>query len=216
MPALPRSVRAVILLTKRQNAVWTYSLGPFLSILPTRWRDEHLWRFQIRWSRAALVSGLLEAAISAPLAWVSPSRVITSLAAYFAAEGIVRFYAAISTHEAVGSFPLIAAADIYRIVKSSRARPKLPLVRDEISSGNETCDLKIASCRPKTDWKYPFTVRYAGAYFQVVEYVDVGAGSRPYIYSLRRLPPGEIAGGLKDYDPEDILAAIQPLERIES
>ena len=196
--------------------MWTYSLGPFLSILPTRWRDAHLWPLKIRWSRAALVSGLLEAVIFVPLAWVSPSRVVTSLAAYFAAEGIVRFYAAISTHEALGSFPLIAAADIYRIVKSSRARPKLPLVRDEISSGNETCDLRIASCRPKTDWKYPFTIRYVGAHFQVIGYLDVGAGSRPYIYSLRRLPPGEIAGGLKDYDPEDILTAIQPLERIES
>jgi len=196
--------------------VWTYSLGPFLSILPTRWRDEHLWQLQIRWSRAALISGFVEAVIFGRLAWISPSRVITSVAAYFAAEGIVRFYAALSSHEALGSFPLIAAADLYRIVKNSRARPKLPLVRDEISPGNETCDLRIASCRPKTDWKYPFTIRYAGAYFQVIGYVDVGAGPRPYIYSLRRLPPGEIAGGLKDYDPENILTAIQPLKRIES
>lgn len=196
--------------------MWTYLLGPILSILPTRWRDEHLWRLQIHWSRAALISGFIEAVVFARLAWISPSLVATSLAAYFGAEGIVRFYSAISSQEALGSFPLIAAGDVYRIAKRARARPELPLVRDEITPGDGTCDLRICSCRAKADWKYPFTIRYVDAYFQVVGHVDVGAGPRPYIYSLRRLPHGEIASGLKAYDPGDILVAIAPLERIES
>jgi hypothetical protein len=37
--------------------------------------------------------------------------------------------------------------------------------------------------------------------------VYVTRGPRPYVYSLRRLPPGEIAGGLKDYTPEDVQQA---------
>jgi hypothetical protein len=211
-PGSPEFVCAAILLVA--ETVRTFLLGPILSLLPSRWRDQHLWQLHIRWSRAALLSGLIEALVFARRAWTSPSRVTTSLAAYFAAEGIVRFYAAISSEEALGSFPLIAAADIWRIAKS-RARPALPLVSDEVGRGDEMCDLKIASCREKSDWKYPYTIRYAGAYFQIIGHTDITTGPRPYVYQLRRLPHGEIAGGLKDYDPEDIAVKPQPLKPIE-
>jgi hypothetical protein len=194
----------------------TLLLGPILSLLPTRWREEHLWRLQIRWSRATLLSGLLEAAIFGRLAWTSLSRVIASLAAYFAAEGVVRFYAAISSQEALGSFPLIAAADIWQIAKDRQARhDQQPLVSDEVVPGDGTCDLKIASCREKSEWNYPYTIRYAGAYFQVMGSSAMASGPRPYVYSLRRLPDGAIAGGFKNYHPKDVLRKPQPLEPIQ-
>ncbi|HTS13838.1 MAG TPA: hypothetical protein VMH00_17085 [Candidatus Limnocylindrales bacterium] len=196
--------------------VWTYLLGPLLSLLPEPWRKAHLWRLGINWARASLISGFLEVVIFGRIAWTSPSRLTTGIAAYLCVEGVVRFYAALSPGEALGTFPLIALADLTRIARNARSRPQIPLVRDEITAGDATCDLKIGSCRARQDWKYPFTLRYAGAYFQVVGYIDLGAGPRPYVYSLRRLPPGEIAGGLKDYTPDDILTAIQPLQRIES
>jgi hypothetical protein len=196
--------------------VWTYTLGPILTLLPTRWRDDHLWRLQIHWSRAAMLSGLFEAIVCAYLAWTSPSRTITSFAAYFCVEGLVRFYAGISTGEGLGSFPLTALADLWRIAKRSSARPKPPLVRDEVLPGGAGCDLKIASCREKSEWKYPYTIRYEGAYFQVTGQIQMLAGPRPYIYSLRRLPPGEIARGLKDYSPDDILTRLQPVAPVES
>lgn len=191
--------------------MWTYTLGLILSLLPTRWREAHLWRLKIRWSSAALVSGLIEAIVCGYYTWTSPSRTVTSFAAYFCAEGIVRLYAAISSGEGLGSFPLIGIADLLRIAKRSAARPLLPLVRDEVLPGHGSCDLKIATCRKQSEWRYPYTIRYAEAYFQVIGHIETPAGPRPYVYSLRRLPPGEIARGLKEYSPEDILTRIQPI-----
>lgn len=196
--------------------MWTYLLGPILSLLPGRWRNEHLWQLHIKWSRAVLISGLLEAACGGYFAWTSPSRTTTSFAAYFCVEGIVRFYEAVSSGEGIGSFPLTAIADLWRIAKKSTARSPLPLVRDEVLPGDSACDLKIASCRAKSEWKYPYTIHYAGAYFQVTGHIELAAGPRPYTYSLRRLPPGEIARGLKDYSPDDILTKLQPLAPVES
>jgi hypothetical protein len=143
--------------------------------------------------------------------WLNP---VTWTVAYFGMEGVVRSLAALTTGEAYGTLPLCVADYLLQRAKRSRERTDLPLVADEIISGDATCDMKIASCRDKVDWKYPFTIRYAGAYFQVVGSLHMGAGPRPYVYSLRRLPTGEIARGLKEYQPEDILQSAQPLEPV--
>jgi hypothetical protein len=42
----------------------------------------------------------------------------------------------------------------------------------------------------------------------------IGRGPRPYVYSLRRLPMGEIARGLKEYDPRDVLTPVFRVERL--
>lgn len=146
--------------------------------------------------------------------WLNP---VTWLVVYFVFEGTARFLAGLATGEAYGIAPLWALERIWRLTERRRqnARTEPPLVTDEITPGDGTCDMKIASCRSKFGWKYPFTIRYAGAYFQVIASLDLDAGPRPHIYSLRRLPPGEIAGGLKDYDPADVLTVILPLEPIE-
>lgn len=39
--------------------MWTYILGPILSLLPERWRAN--WRVPANWSRATMISGFLEA-----------------------------------------------------------------------------------------------------------------------------------------------------------
>lgn len=143
--------------------------------------------------------------------WLNP---ITWVLAYSALEGAVRFLAALSTGEPYGIAPLwiVECLSTFAGTRRRRAQPILPLVADEISPGDASCDAKIASCRPKSDWKYPFTIRYAGAYFQVIANMDLGAGPRPHVYSLRRLPAGEIAAGLKDYDPADVLTPIARLK----
>lgn len=134
------------------------------------------------------------------LFWLNP---ITWIVAYFGLEGAVRAVCAISTDQVYGMLPLFL---IERSVRALRpAKPELPLVADEVLPGGATCDMKIASCRARSEWTYPFTIRYAGAFFQVVASTCLGAGVRPYIYSLRRLPPGEVARGLREYDPADIL-----------
>lgn len=130
---------------------------------------------------------------------------VTWIIAYFGLEGVARSLAALASGEVYGTLPLCAADYIVRRVKKHRAKPALPLVADEIISGDESCDMKIASCRNKPDWEYPFTIRYAGAYFQVIASMHLAAGPRPHVYSLHRLPVGEVARGLKEYHPEDIL-----------
>ncbi len=138
----------------------------------------------------------------------------TWVVCYFGLEGIVRTFGALTTGEVIGTLPLYIADYGWRLTQGKRPQPDLPLVPDEITPGGETCDIQIASCRRREDWRYPFTLRYAGAYFQVIAEKCISVGPRPYVYSLRRLPPGEIARGLRNYDPSDVLRPtykIQPL-----
>lgn len=144
--------------------------------------------------------------------WLNP---ITWVVAYFVFEGALRFLSGLVTGEARAILPLWTLERILHFVKQRNALPALPLVADEITPGDASCDMKIASCRSKPDWNYPHTMRYAGGYFQIVASVDLGMGPRPHVYSLRRLPLGEIAGGLEDYDPADILTRTAPLEPVE-
>ena len=137
---------------------------------------------------------------------VFASNPITWLILYFGLEGILRMTTAVVSGEAYGILPFYILDFVYRIaLRSRRAKKKLALVRDEVLPGNDTCDIRIAACRKRPHWKYPFTIRYAGAFFQVIATESTLVGARPHIYSLRRLPPGEIARGLRDYDPDDVL-----------
>ena len=140
-----------------------------------------------------------------PLTWV---------ALYFGIEGVFRAIAALSTGEIVGSLPFCGAELLWRYSRRKPAAPELPLVQDEITPGGSACDIQIASCRARDGWKYPFTLRYGGTYFQVIGEKYLGAGPRPYVYLLRRLPAGEKAGGLQNYDPSDVLAPVYRLEKL--
>lgn len=131
---------------------------------------------------------------------------ITWTVVYFGCEGIVRALDALTEQRSYGIFPLTAADSIYYALARPRPIVELPLVCDEMTPGHGNFDLQISSCRRRPTWKYPFTIRYSGTYFQVVGESHLAAGPRPHLHQLRRLPPGEIARGLKDYDPNDILA----------
>jgi hypothetical protein len=103
---------------------------------------------------------------------------VTWIVGYFGLEGVTRSLAALVTGEAYGTLPLCAVDYLFRRAIRPRPKPELQLVADEISPGEATTsDLKIPSCRAKPDWNYPFTVRYAGAYFQVVANVNPRGGS---------------------------------------
>jgi hypothetical protein len=136
---------------------------------------------------------------------------LTWLILCFGFEGMARALTALASNETMATFPLWALEKIYRVIKNSRRLSQIPLVPDEITGGG-SFDLQIASCRPRRDWKYPFTIRYGGAYFQVIAEKFINAGPRPHIYSFQRLPAGEIASGLQEYDPKDVLT---PVERIQ-
>ena len=133
---------------------------------------------------------------------------------YFGVEGIVRTLGALTTGEVVGMLPLYGFELGWRAARRRRQAPELPLVADEITPGGDGCDIHIASCRQRDGWKYPFTLRYAGAYFQVIGEKYMGVGPRPFIYSLRRLPAAEVARGLSNYDPTDVLLPTFKIEPI--
>lgn len=221
----------------------TYILGPVLSALPRRWRRELFPNLPIRWERASFLSGVLEVLFSVPLLavwyaifvgifgrsggesygawagmvatlgfWFNP---ITWFCIYFTIEGILRALGGLFAGEARGMAIISTGRWLYLRIKPKPPQ-ELPLIADEITPGGDACDMKISSCRLKRDWQYPHTIRYSGGYFQVISYQNFGAGPRPHVYSLRRLPQGEIAGGLKDYHPEDVLTPSLTLQRIES
>jgi hypothetical protein len=139
---------------------------------------------------------------------------VTWLIAYFCLEGALRATAAVTTGEVVGTLPLYVAEFLWRKLGPKKVVLELPLVADEITPGGADYDIRIASCRQRDGWKYPFTLRYGGAYFQVVGEKYITVGPRPYIYSLRRLPMGEIARGLQNYDPSDVLTPIHKVQPI--
>ncbi|HTZ74424.1 MAG TPA: hypothetical protein VMB47_10920 [Candidatus Aquilonibacter sp.] len=138
----------------------------------------------------------------------------TWVVCYFGLEGIVRTFGALTTGEVVGTLPLYIADSAWRFTQRKRAAAELPLVADEITPGGKICDIQIASCRRREGWKYPFTLRYAGVYFQVIAEKCITVGPRPYVYSLRRLPAGEIASGLHNYDPSDVLRPVHKIQPI--
>jgi hypothetical protein len=57
------------------QTMWTYLLGPFLAVLPRRWRIALRLPPSVRWTPAAAISGLLEfvAAVIAAIYWYSYS-----------------------------------------------------------------------------------------------------------------------------------------------
>ncbi|MGA2509470.1 MAG: hypothetical protein ABSG27_04510 [Candidatus Acidiferrales bacterium] len=142
------------------------------------------------------------------------SHPLTWFILYFAVEGVVRATAALVTGEVCGTLPLYAIDGAIYMAGRLRKPSELDLVPDEVAAGKSEGELKISSCRKRPDWKYPFTIRYGGAFFQVIGENYIGRGPRPYVYSLRRLPMGEIARGLKEYDPRDVLTPVFRVERL--
>ncbi|HXT73182.1 MAG TPA: hypothetical protein VN785_04945 [Candidatus Angelobacter sp.] len=213
-----------------QTTVWTYLAGPILAFLPARLRATYLGNIRVNWSRATVFSGIIESFLSlvALIAWYSifitragPAigrsmpwpyagimgllsmymHPLTWLICYFGVEGAVRAMSGVATHETPGTLPLVLLDRAIRYAKTGEWRVKPSLAEDEVTRGGGIWDLKIASCNPKTHWKYPLTIRHSGEFFQVQGEEHAATGGRPHIYLLRRLPSNEIIRGLEDYDP---------------
>lgn len=133
-----------------------------------------------------------------PLTWVL---------AYCAVEGTLRAFAAVVNEESPGSGPLVL---LERLIRGGRQRAweaRVPLVADVVTRGGaqDPWDLKVESCRPKSDWKFPKTIGYEDEFFQVAGEAAVGGTlARPNVYLLRRVPTGEAHRGFEAYDPEAV------------
>lgn len=207
----------------------TYLIGPFLAFLPQRWRARFSNR-TMHWTRATIVSGLLEGAVAfaALVVWYSiyVTRIgeiiggaggdlggyvglfalavhpLTWVIWYFGCEGAGRVVAAVATEESHGTLPLWLVA---WAMGKWKAAPRPEAIADEVTFGPAPLDLKVASFRAKEHWKYPLTIRYQGEFFRVTgEEHKALTQQRPYIYFLRRLPDNEIIKGLEAYDPNVI------------
>lgn len=214
--------------------MWTYLAGPILAFLPARLRAAYLGDIRVNWSRATVVSGIIESllalvaliewysifitrtgpAIGASIPWpyAGPMGLLslymhplTWLICYFGVEGAVRAMSGLATHEVPGTLPLVLLDRAIRYAKTGEWRVNPSLAEDEVTRGGGIWDLKIASRNPKAHWKYPLTIRYSGEFFQVQGEEHAAAGGRAHIYLLRRLPSNEIIRGLEDYDPHAVV-----------
>ena len=200
-------------------------LGPFVSLLPLRWRSAVYHQAVSLLAPGAVISGAITFVVGLVtlVAWFNgdigvhwthaQAMLFATAVGYIAFEGLIRAYLGLTTGEVHGIFVLGIAEGIVSFVTRPAARAKPPLVEDEITPGGASCDLKILSCREKRDWKFPYAIRYGGTFFQVTGSMYLARGPRPYVYSLRRLQAGEIAGGLKDYTTKDVLHADE-VERV--
>jgi len=223
--------------------VLTYVLGPFLALVPERWRKQWFEELPIQWSQAALLSGLLEAVgFLIALVWwyfhftgafageqakdmvakdILPGgtqqlgfgavnliwfaiQPITLVLEFFAAEGVVRALAALSSGETFGTAPLAIFSALIADYQRRAYERRVPLVPDLVtrSIGQHPWDLKVQSCRPKPEWKFPKTLTYENQFYQVMKEVPpAGSAARPHVYFLRVSPPGVAFRGFEDYDP---------------
>lgn len=196
-----------------------FLLGPFVSLLPQGWRSSVFQQSASLLAPGAVMSGAFVFVVALLMlsAWFEGDMgvhwthgqafLFATVVGYIGFEGLLRAYFALTAGEVHGIFVLGIAESLWGFMTRPAARPKMELVVDEVMPGGPACDLKISSCREKRDWKYPYTIKYQGTFFQVTGSSYVANGPRPYVYSLRRLQPGEIAGGLKDYSPRDVLHA---------
>lgn len=154
---------------------------------------------------------------------------LTWLIAYFAAEGSLRLAGAAFTESNLGILPLFvldkillkitgqggpAAAqeggytetNLSSYVGAIREQvrvSKISNVPDELCVSTEGAEefLEIRSCRPKTDWTPPRTVKYQDTFYRL-EDSSTGSGTRPYHYRLRRLSAGVMSRTVLVYSPE--------------
>lgn len=143
---------------------------------------------------ASLVAFLLQ-----PKTWVL---------AYFALEGTVRAVAAAVTDESPASLPFVLMEKLRGAFSRTAYEHRVPLIVDQVTRGDASqgWDLRIASCRPKPDWKAAKSIRYRDEFFRVIGESRAGTTpARPHVYLLRLVPPGEALRGVEDYTAEDVL-----------
>jgi hypothetical protein len=148
--------------------------------------------------------------------------------AYFVAEGMVRFLAALSTEQILPSWPLAIvdwsygkltrrpsegdalhtptakqqvqslAAAVRQSAKAAGFTELPDELLDSVDGGDAI--LEIHSSRPKAEWTPPRVVRVGVVYYRL-EVASESSRPRPFIYRLRRLPAGVPGRNVLLYEP---------------
>ena len=127
---------------------------------------------------------------------------LSLIAIYVAAEGALRSWAAFFTDEVIPSLPMKVVVLIQDRVKAKKQEASTgPDVPDLFERGeDEAFDLRISAQRPKDGWRVSITVAVEDEFYEIVR-VETAAGTRPFIYCLRKLPAGAVIRGVYRYDP---------------
>ena len=131
---------------------------------------------------------------------------LTLLLIYWMVEGLVRLGAAALTDEILPLLPLYLVAWAQERAEKRRAEKALgPRVADTVERGEgKDYELRISSCRRKPSWDRLMTVGFEEEFYEVVK-EETGRPPRPFIYLLRKIPPGKVIRGLHHYDPNEPL-----------
>jgi hypothetical protein len=158
------------------------------------------------------------------------SHPLTWLLGYFGVEGMARLCAAAFAESTPSMLPLFLLDKIFfgafrrrgsdltgandrspgnvaSMASAVRERflvAKTPLVPDELSVSNNASEeiLEVRTCHRKEGWTPPRVVRYQDNYYRL-ETDSLGAGPRPFRYTLRRLSAGVPGRSVLLYAPED-------------
>ena len=100
-----------------------------------------------------------------------------------------------------------AFVTVLRVLRDRLRVARLPLVDDEVRAGDSGSRelLEVRSCRPKPDWHISRLVRFEDGYYRV-ESCSRAEGSRPFLFSLRRLPAGVPGRSVLIYSPNEPFA----------
>ena len=87
-----------------------------------------------------------------------------------------------------------------RLRRAGREQPWVPDIVQRVSS--QDYELRVASSRRKPAWDYLMTVEYEGELFEVVG-EQRASPPHPYVYLLRKFPPGKVIRGFQHYRPDE-------------
>jgi hypothetical protein len=125
------------------------------------------------------------------------------ISGYLAAEGILRFIGAMAG-DVRGTLPLYLISLTHELLeRTGTAIDQWRVISDDVQqSQDESCDLRVLSCRPKPEWNTDITIRYLGEFYVLIGEERSG-GARPFVYKLQKHPSGRLVRGIREYRPED-------------
>jgi hypothetical protein len=131
---------------------------------------------------------------------------------YFAIEGVIRAVAAAATGEVVPTLPLGLVAIVHTQLQTRFAANafgrRLPDTVEVSACGER---LTVRSCRPKRHWNGYISIRYGGRLYKVAGELT-GTRPRPFVWHLRKHPPGHLVRVVYAYSPDEVLDKRRAIE----
>jgi hypothetical protein len=174
-------------------------------------------------------SEITDQAIGAMAWFMWANHPLTWILGYFTVEGAARLCGAAFSGSVLGTLPLFLVDKLVRFVlggsQTAQEMPgaassfvgavsdkilesSVPVSADAISFRREGADeiMEIRASRKKPDWDPPRVVRCADSYYRLEDFCKC-PGSRPFLYTLRRLATGVPGRTVLRYEPGDAATA---------